>query len=68
MDVLVDLLRERRPALDRSSLESLVRMLGNLFWADLERANPRASQPSRCQPRPARNWKQRLRTIIRSFR
>ncbi len=36
-DLLVEYLRERQPALDYNSLESLANYLGNLFWSDLER-------------------------------
>lgn len=49
-DLLVDYLRERQPALDYTSLESLANYLGNLFWADIERHH-RASTACTCRPR-----------------
>jgi len=39
-DLLVDYLRERQPRLDYTTLESLSRTLGNLFWRDLELHHP----------------------------
>ncbi len=39
-DLLVEYLRERQPALDYNSLESLANYLGKLFWSDLERHHP----------------------------
>ena len=36
----MDYLRERQPALDYNSLESLANFLGKLFWSDLERHHP----------------------------
>jgi len=39
-DLLVEYLRERQPALDYNSVESLSYYLGKLFWADLERHHP----------------------------
>jgi hypothetical protein len=66
-DLLVDYLRERQPALDYSSLVSLANILGNLFWADLERHHPgidRLHLPAEV----ADAWKQRLRTVTRTRR
>jgi hypothetical protein len=39
-DLLVDYLKERQPALDYTSLDSLANFLGSLLWADLERHHP----------------------------
>jgi hypothetical protein len=39
-DLLVDYLTERQPTLDYTSLRSLARELGGLFWADLEHHHP----------------------------
>ena len=39
-DLLVDYLRERQPAVDYITLESLARSLGRVFWPDLERHHP----------------------------
>ena len=39
-DLLVSYLRERQPALDYTSLDSLATFLGKLFWSDLERHHP----------------------------
>ncbi|MFJ1816733.1 tyrosine-type recombinase/integrase [Streptomyces sp. NPDC088139] len=39
-DLLVDYLTERQPALDYTSLRTLARELGGLFWADLEHHHP----------------------------
>ncbi len=39
-DLLVDYLRERQPAVDYITLESLARSLGRDFWQDLERHHP----------------------------
>lgn len=64
-DLLVDYLRERQPALDYASLESLSHMLGKLFWADLERANPGIASLS-LPAQVARDWKQRLRSITKT--
>jgi len=38
---LVDYLKERQPALDYNSLETLANRLGERFWADLEAHPPR---------------------------
>jgi integrase len=66
-DLLVDYLRERQPALDYSSLESLAQYLGGLFWADLERHHP-GIDSLRLAPQVADAWKQRLRTVTRTIR
>lgn len=39
-DLLVDYLTERQPTLDYTSLRTLARELGGLFWADLEHHHP----------------------------
>jgi hypothetical protein len=66
-DLLVDYLKERQPALDYNSLESLASLLGNRFWADLE-----AHHPGICSlhlpTEVARGWKQRLQTMTRKVR
>jgi hypothetical protein len=66
-DLLVDYLKERQPALDYNSLESLANLLGNRFWADLE-----AHHPGICGlnlPREvAQSWKQRLQTTTKTVR
>ena len=66
-DLLVDYLKERQPALDHNSLESLANLLGNRFWADLE-----AHHPGICSLRltdeVARGWKQRLQTTTKTVR
>jgi len=66
-DLLVDYLKERQPALDYNSLESLANLLGNRFWADLE-----AHHPSICSLHlpddVARGWKQRLQTTTKKVR
>jgi hypothetical protein len=61
-DLLVHYLRERQPALDYSSLESLAYYLGGLFWADLERHHPGIAN-LHLAPEVADAWKQRLRTV-----
>lgn len=66
-DLLVDYLKERQPALDYNSLESLAYLLGNRFWADLE-----AHHPGICSlhlsDEVARGWKQRLQTTTKKVR
>ena len=54
-DLLVDYLRERQPALDYTSLESLAYYLGKRFWADIEQPPPRHRQPA-----PARRGGRRV--------
>ncbi len=53
-NLLVDYLKERQPALDYTSLNSLANFLGGLFWADLERHHP-ASTACTCRPRSPRH-------------
>jgi integrase len=60
-DLLVDYLRERQPALDYNSLESLANFLANLFWADLERHHP-GIESLHLPAEVANAWKLRLRT------
>lgn len=61
-DLLVEYLRERQPVLDYGSLVQLARMLGKLFWADLEKHNP-GIDSLRLTPEVADAWKQRLRGV-----
>ena len=66
-DLLVDYLRERQPALDYTSLQSLAWCLGGLFWADLERHHPGIG--SLDLPTAVTDaWKQRLRTVVKTTR
>ncbi|MFG1711307.1 tyrosine-type recombinase/integrase [Nonomuraea sp. M3C6] len=60
-DLLVDYLRERQPALDYTSLESLAHHLGNRFWADIERHHP-GIDSLHLPAEVADAWKQRLRS------
>ena len=64
-DLLVDYLRERQPALDHTSLNSLANFLGKLFWADIERHHPEISS-LHLPPEVAQAWKTRLRTITKT--
>ena len=64
-DLLVDYLRERQPALDYTSLESLAYFLGKLFWADLERHHP-GIDSLHLPAEVADAWKQRLRTMTKT--
>jgi hypothetical protein len=66
-DLLIEYLRERQPALDYNSLESLASMLGKLFWADIEHHHPGISS-LHLPPDVASAWKQRLQTITRTAR
>jgi integrase len=66
-DLLVDYLRERQPALDYNSLESLSIMLGKLFWADLEQHHPGISS-LHLPAEVAADWKQRLQTVTKTTR
>jgi hypothetical protein len=66
-DLLVDYLRERQPALDYTSLESLANFLGKLFWADLERHHPDINS-LHLPVAVADAWKQRLRTVAKTIR
>lgn len=61
-DLLVEYLRERQPVLDYGSLVQLSRMLGKLFWADLEKHHP-GIDSLRLTPEVADAWKQRLHSI-----
>ncbi|MQA12566.1 MAG: tyrosine-type recombinase/integrase [Pseudonocardiaceae bacterium] len=64
-DLLVDYLRERQPALDYTSVDSLAYYLGMRFWADIEAHHPQIT--SLDLPREvAEDWKRRLRTITKS--
>ena len=60
-DLLVDYLRERQPAVDYITLESLARSLGRDFWQDLERHHPGIGT-LQLPPEVACSWKQRRRT------
>lgn len=66
-DLLVDYLKERQPALDYTSLESLANYLGKLFWADLERHHP-GIDSLHLPIDVADAWKQRLRTVTTTTR
>jgi hypothetical protein len=66
-DLLVDYLRERQPALDYTSLETLANFLGKLFWADLERHHPGINS-LHLPVEVADAWKQRLRTVPKTTR
>jgi hypothetical protein len=63
-DLLVDYLRERQPALDYTSLESLSYYLGMRFWADIEAHHP-GIDSLRLPREVADGWKRRLRTITK---
>jgi integrase len=64
-DLLVAYLRERQPALDYNSLESLANYLGKLFWSDLERHNP-GIDSLHLSVAVADAWKRRLRTVTKT--
>jgi integrase len=64
-DVLVDYLRERQPALDYTSLDSLANFLGKLFWADIEAHHP-GIDTLRLPVGVADAWKRRLRTFTKT--
>jgi integrase len=66
-DLLVEYLRERQPALDYTSLQSLANFLGGLFWSDLERHHP-GIDSLHLSPEVAAGWKQRLRTVSKTTR
>lgn len=66
-DLLVDYLKERQPALDYTSLESLANYLAGLFWADLEQHHPGIDN-LHLDPEVAAGWKRRLRTVTRTSR
>lgn len=65
-DLLVDYLRERQPALDYNSLDSLANYLGKLFWADLEAHHP-GIDSLRLPVGVADAWKRRLQTIPKTI-
>ena len=60
-DLLVDYLRERRPALTYTSFDRLANHLGMVFWKDLEEHHPGISSLD-LAPDIAAAWKQRVRT------
>ena len=60
-DLLVDYLRERQPALDYTSLESLAFLLASVFWSDIERHHP-GIDTLQLPAEVAGAWKQRLQT------
>ena len=64
-DLLVDYLKERQPALDYASLDSVSRSLAGLFWARIEVLSPGIST-LQLPPDVARAWKEDLQTIKRS--
>ena len=64
-DLLVDYLKERQPALDYASLDSISRSLAGLFWARIEALSPGIGT-LRLPPDVAHAWKEDLRTIKRS--
>jgi len=64
-DLLVDYLRERQPALDYASLDSVSRSLAGLFWARIEVLSPGITT-LQLPPDVARAWKEDLQTIKRS--
>jgi hypothetical protein len=64
-DLLVDYLKERQPALDYASLETISACLAGLFWARIEALSPGIAT-LRLPPEVARAWKQDLAVIKRS--
>ncbi len=64
-DLLVVYLKERQPALDYASLDSVSRSLAGLFWARIEVLSPGIST-LQLPPDVARAWKEDLQTIKRS--
>lgn len=64
-DLLVDYLRERQPALDYTSLDSLSYHLGKRFWADIEAHHPGIDN-LRLPREVSEDWKRRLRTITKT--
>ena len=67
-DLLVDYLKERQPALDYASLDSVSRSLAGLFWARIEALSPgittlraAAGRRPRLEGRPADHQAQRHR-------
>ena len=65
-DLLIEYLRERQPALDYNSLESLANYLGKLFWSDLERHHP-GIDSLHLSVEVTEGWKQRLRTVTKTI-
>ena len=66
-DLLVDYLKERQPALDYNSLETLANLLGRRFWADIEAHHP-GIDSLRLPVEVASAWKQRLATMPKTLR
>lgn len=64
-DLLVDYLRERQPALDYTSLDTLSYHLGKRFWADIETHHPGIDN-LRLPRQVADDWKRRLATITKT--
>jgi integrase len=64
-DLLVDYLRERRPALDYSSLDAISASLAGRFWARIEALSPGIST-LRLPPEIALAWKEDLLTVKRA--
>ena len=64
-DLFVDYLRERQPALDYTSLDSLSYYLGKRFWADIEAHHP-GIDTLHLSPQVADDWKRRLRTFTKT--
>ena len=64
-DLLVDYLKERQPALDYASLDSISRSLAGLFWARIEALSP-GIDTLRLPQDVARAWKEDVQTIKRS--
>jgi hypothetical protein len=60
-DLLVDYLKERQPALDYASLDSISRSLAGLFWARIEALSP-GIDTLRLPPDVARAWKEDVQT------
>jgi integrase len=63
--LLVDYLKERQPALDYASLDSVSRTLAGLFWARIEALSP-GIDTLRLPPDVARAWKEDVQTIKRN--
>ena len=66
-DVLVDYLKERQPALDYNSLETLANLIGKRFWADIEAHHP-GIDSLHLSPAVAAAWKQRLSTMPKKIK
>jgi hypothetical protein len=64
-DLLVDYLKERQPALDYASLETISASLAGLFWARIEALSPGITT-LQLPPDVARAWKEDLQTTKRS--